>query len=145
MARIVHRLSARTVATLASPGMHADGNGLYLRITKGKNAGKRWVFLYRRAADGKRCEIGLGGSAVVPLAKAREKAAAARAKLADGIDPQSAKQEGDRVPTFGKIADAHIEAMGSSWRNPKHRAQWLMTLQVYAKPIREKQVDKITT
>ena len=145
MARKVHRLSARAVATLATPGMHADGGGLYLRITAGKNAGKRWVFLYRRPSDGKRCEIGLGGSAAIPLAKARDKAAAARSKLADGIDPRAARQEGERVPTFGEIADAHIAAMEPSWRNPKHRAQWEMTLREYAKPLRDKPVNQITT
>jgi hypothetical protein len=44
--------------------MHADGGGLYLRI----GAGKRWVFLYRRPKDGKRCEMGLGGVLAVSLA-----------------------------------------------------------------------------
>ena len=74
MARHVHRLSARKVVTLTEPGMHADGGGLYLRITTGRSAGKRWVFVYRRPSDGKRCEIGLGGTASVSLARAREKA-----------------------------------------------------------------------
>ncbi|MEE9590099.1 MAG: integrase arm-type DNA-binding domain-containing protein, partial [Hyphomicrobiaceae bacterium] len=84
MPRQLDRLSARKVATLKTPGMHADGGSLYLRISAGKNAGRRWVFLYRRPADGKRCEIGLGGTTAVPLAIARKKAAEARAHLADG-------------------------------------------------------------
>ena len=102
MARHVHRLSARKVATLATPGMHADGGGLYLRISAGKNAGKRWVFLYRRRSDGKRCEMGLGGYAAVPLAKAREKAAAARACVDDNRDPLAEKTSADRMPTFAR-------------------------------------------
>ena len=145
MPRQVHRLSPRKVETLATPGMHADGGGLYLRVSAGKSSGKRWVFLYRRPADGKRCEIGLGGVLAVTLARAREKAAAARACIDDGRDPLAEKNVEDRMPTFGELADWHIATMGTSWRNPKHRAQWEMTLREYAKPLRGVPVNKITT
>ena len=145
MARNVHRLSARKVATLTSNGMHADGGGLYLRITTGKKAGKRWVFLYNRPRDGKRCEMGLGGSLAVPLAKARQRAAEARALISDGQDPLAMRQAAVRMPTFGEVADQHIKAIGSGWRNQKHRAQWEMTLTIYAKPLREKPVNEIIT
>lgn len=145
MARNVHRLSARKVDTLTTPGMHADGGGLYLRITAGTKAGKRWVFLYRRPVDGKRCEIGFGGASAVPLAKARKKADEARALVADGKDPLATRQAAERMPTFGELADQHIKSMSPSWRNPKHRAQWEMTLKVYAKPLRDKPVNAITT
>ena len=145
MARQLNRLNARKVEALALPGMHADGGGLYLRITAGTNPGKRWVFLYRRPADGKRCEVGLGGIVAVPLARAREKARAARERIADGGDPLADKRANDVVPTFGDLADRHIATMGPSWRNPKHRAQWEMTLREYAKPLRGKPVNEITT
>ena len=145
MARQIHRLSARKAETLAAPGMHADGGGLYLRVSAGKNGGKRWVFLYRRPSDGKRCEIGLGGAAVVSLARAREKAGAARNSLADGRDPLADKNADDRMPTFGELADKHIAAMQSGWRNAKHLAQWEMTLREYAGPLRNKPVNQITT
>jgi hypothetical protein len=145
MARRINRLSARAVATLARPGLHADGGGLYLRISTGKNSGRRWVFLYRRPSDGKRCEVGLGGAAAVSLVRAREKAASARARLADGHDPLADKQGNRRAPTFGELADQRIEAMAPSWRNPKHRAQWEMTLREYARPLRDKPVNEITT
>lgn len=49
------------------------------------------------------------------------------------------------MPTFGELADRHIATMGPSWRNPKHRAQWEMTLRQYAKPLRGKLVNEITT
>ena len=35
--------------------------------------------------------------------------------------------------------------MRPSWRNPKHAAQWAMTLREYAAPLRRLPVDKITT
>ena len=145
MARQVHRLSAVKVAKETKPGLYADGAGLYLRITTGRSAGKRWVFVYRRPSDGKRCEVGLGGAATVPLAKAREKAGAARTSLADGRDPLSDRLGARRTPTFGELADEHIEAMSTNWRNAKHRAQWQMTLGTYANPLRNKPVDAITT
>lgn len=145
MARQIHRLSAVKVAKELKPGLYADGGGLYLRITDGKSAGKRWVFLYRRPIDGKRCEIGLGGYVAVPLAKAREKAAAARASVADGRDPLLDKQGTKQIPTFGEVADQHVAAMGASWRNPKHRAQWEMTLREYAASLRARPVNEITT
>jgi hypothetical protein len=43
MARKINRLNARTVATIAKHGRHADGGGLYLSISA--NGGRRWVFL----------------------------------------------------------------------------------------------------
>ncbi|MBU6157362.1 MAG: tyrosine-type recombinase/integrase, partial [Alphaproteobacteria bacterium] len=138
-------MSPTEVAKKTKPGLFADGGGLYLRVSAGKSAGKRWVFLYRRPLDGKRCEIGFGGTSAVPLTVARKKAAEARALLAEGKDPLALRQAAQRTPTFGELADKHIEAMSPSWRNPKHRAQWEMTLREYAKPLRSKPVDAITT
>lgn len=145
LTRNVHRLSARKVQTLTAPGMHADGDGLYLRITTGKSSGKRWVLLYRRPSDGKRCEIGLGGTSAVPLAKARKKAGEARALISDGKDPLTVQRAAGSMPTFGEMSDQHIKAMGPSWRNTKHRAQWETTLKVHASLLRDKPVNEITT
>ena len=89
--------------------------------------------------------MGLGGVAAVTLARARVKAAEARVHISDGRDPRVVKDAEDQMPTFGEIADRHIAAMEPNWRNPKHRAQWKMTLDVYAKPLRAKPVDQITT
>jgi hypothetical protein len=43
--------------------------------------------------------------------------------------------------TFGECADRLIETMQPCWRNAKHRAQWTMTLKVYAAPLRRLPVD----
>ena len=136
MARQLHTLSARTVATLTKPGRHSDGGGLYLNITA--SGARSWVFMWK--TDGKRREMGLGSQRDVPLAKARERAAEARQKLADGQDPIVARDK-PRVMTFGEAADALIESMSSSWRNEKHRAQWKMTLTVYCEPHPEQAGD----
>jgi hypothetical protein len=38
-----------------------------------------------------------------------------------------------------------IESKGAGWSNAKHRAQWAMTLKVYAAPLRRLPVNAITT
>jgi integrase len=93
---------------------------------------------------GKPTEIGLGSARDVTLARARELAGQARAKLAEGLNPKDVRRRSGGT-TFGECADRLIEAMQPSWRNAKHAAQWRMTLQVYAAPLRRLPVDKITT
>ena len=46
---------------------------------------------------------------------------------------------------FGELADEVVTEQGKSFRNAKHRAQWKMTLETYAAPLRPKAVDAITT
>src|ERR1700737_2123459 len=139
MSRKINRLNARSVATLTERGRHADGGGLYLSISP--NGGRRWVFLYRW--HGKPTEIGLGSARDVSLARARELGANARAKLAEGSNPQDVRRSAGA--SFGECADQLIAAMGPSWRNKKHAAQWEMTLRDYAAPLRRLPVEKVTT
>ncbi|KLK90139.1 integrase [Microvirga vignae] len=140
MARQLHTLSARTVATLTKPGRHSDGGGLYLNIAP--SGARSWVFMWK--VGGKRREMGLGSLRDVPLAKARQKAAEARQQVADGLDPLASRDK-PVVMTFGEAADALIESMSFSWRNEKHRAQWKMTLAVYSEPLRSKPITEIGT
>ncbi|CAN7313864.1 integrase arm-type DNA-binding domain-containing protein [Bradyrhizobium sp. LjRoot220] len=153
MAKAFNRLPANVLSKKLHPGRHADGGNLYLSISK--TGTKRWVFLYR-GANSRPIEMGLGAARDVPLARAREKATAARALLADGKDPLEARRAEDDVPTFGEAAKALIDTMRPSWKNEKHAAQWLMTLlgvdadgkpteYDYCKAIREKPVDKVVT
>ncbi len=101
--------------------------------------------------DGKRREMGLGraGMGGVSLATARKAAAKARDALEHGKNP-TVERDAERAPavvapTFGEVADEFVEGQGLQWRNEKHRAQWSMTLKVYAKPLRELPVDQIDT
>ncbi len=145
MARQLRKLSSRTVASLTTPGKHGDGGGLYLDIDK--DGRRRWIFLAIR--DGKRREMGLGGCPAVSLAEARAKADEARKLVAAGVDPIEARRDAGKAeagkPTFGECADKFIEAKSSEWRNDKHRAQWKMTLEKYAAPLRSRPVDEIDT
>ena len=91
MARHLKRLTARTVAAMTKPGRHADGQNLYLTISRtGAAVSKRWTFMFSFA--GKQCEAGFGPAAAVTLAEAREKAARYRSMLAKGIGPAGRKE-----------------------------------------------------
>jgi integrase len=81
------------------------------------------------------------------LKAARDKAAEGRALVKAGVDPIAEWNKADtgEVPTFGKAADAFLEARSGEWRNEKHRAQWAMTLTRYCGPIRDTSVDAIDT
>jgi integrase len=141
----INRLTARSIATAKKPGRLADGANLYLRIDKA--GGKRWIFFYR--LNGKQREAGLGGANYLGLAKAREIAIGMRELLAQGIDPLDARRADRRATaarvTFGHCADAFLAAKESSWRNAKHRAQWRMTLETYAAPLRALPVAEVST
>jgi hypothetical protein len=139
MAHGISRLSARTVETAKSPGLIADGGGLYLQVSK--SGAKSW--LYKFMLNGRSREMGLGSLKAVSLADAREKAALCRSSLADGIDPIDARQADrsrniaadQKTITFEDAADAYIAAHESGWKNAKHASQWHNTLRADAHSI----------
>ena len=134
-------------ALLKTPGRHGDGQGLFFR-TLGDNKAY-WVFRYR--IGGKEREKSIGPYPEVSLSEARIKHAALRAQvLNDKIDPvgekraaKAARVYAASVPTFGEMADQYIASHEASWKNPKHRDQWVMTLGKYCSAIRELPVDKV--
>lgn len=142
MARALHKLTARSVASLTAPRRHGDGGGLYLSVSN--DGRRRWIFLFRQ--HGKLREMGLGSARDVSLAQAREKAATARKQVTEGLDPVIERSRSKvTAPLFGEAADALIAAIAPQFRNAKHIKQWRMTLKLYAAPLRAKPVDQITT
>lgn len=131
------KLSETRIRTLSKPGIYSDGGGLYLRVRSGGS--RQWFFIFKRG--GKRTEIGLGGygqgTAPVSLKLAREKADAIRDKLARGEDIAKHK-------TFADVMDDVLAVKEESFRNDKHRAQWIMTLQKYAKPLHKMPIADIS-
>ena len=121
MARAIHKLTAREAATIAKPGRHSDGGGLYLFISPDNR--RRWTFLY--TWRGKLSEAGLGSASKggVTLKAARDKAAEGRALVKAGVDPIAEwnKPEAEAVPTFGAAADEFLAAQKGGWRNEKHK------------------------
>jgi integrase len=148
MARQLKRLTARTVAAMAMPGRHADGQNLYLTISRtGASVSKRWTFMFSFA--GKQREAGFGPAATVTLAEAREKAARYCSMLAKGIDPLAAKKAAREAEagrrTFGQCADELIASKRREWRSEIHAGQWRTTIDDYCRPILDKPVDAIDT
>jgi integrase len=133
-------LTARKVET-AKPGKYSDGGNLYLVVSEA--GARKWVL--RFTWRGRAKEMGLGGAKNVPLADAREKAASARRKIAQGLNPINERKRDGGIPTFGKMADDVRETLSAGFRNDKHKAQWKSTLESYAAPLRGKPVDTIAT
>ena len=67
------------------------------------------------------------------LALAREKAAENRAAVAEGRDPVADKRS-PTMPTFKEAAKAAHEANKPRWRNTRHIASWMQTLERHAIP-----------
>src|SRR5437764_4885921 len=139
MARLSDRLSAKRVELAATPGMYADGQGLYLRV--GSGGAKSWGLRYRH--NGRVHDLGLGPYHLVPLAEARKRATEQwRLLRLDGQDPlltrragrDKAKLAAAKAMTFKACAEAYMAAHQAGWRNPKHRTQWTGTLNTYVYP-----------
>jgi len=88
----------------------SDFEGLFILIKV--SGAKSWRFKYR--IDGKEKLLVIGDYPAVTLAKARLARDAAKALLADSVDPNEAKQEDRRIrleangQTFEKISDAFL-------------------------------------
>ena len=133
------RLTTKRLAKLRSKiGRHGDGHGLYLQVLSPSNAS--WILRYQQ--NGRKRWMGLGPLHTIGLAEARERARKARQQLLDGIDPLDAKAEARaaaalaaaKTMTFEQAARQYFDAHEHSWRNAKHRAQFLSSLNAYVFP-----------
>ncbi|MGX9426268.1 MULTISPECIES: tyrosine-type recombinase/integrase [Bradyrhizobium] len=160
MARGYGKLTAKKVEQLSERGLYGDGGGLYLQVAKGGS--KSWLFRFKQGGHSR--WHGLGSARDVSLADARIKAADARRVRLSGGDPIEVKRavkaaariEAAKAITFGAAAKRFIAANRAGWRNPKHAAQWEMTLlgidpkgkptkHDYCKPIRDLPIGAIDT
>src|SRR5262245_11151954 len=86
-----------------------------------------WVL--RCVVKGKRCDLGLGSAKLVTLAEARDDAHRLRKIARAGGDPLAERRHERRpVPTFRTAAEEVHKAVSPTFRNPKHSAQWLSSL-----------------
>ena len=135
-------LAARTVSTTSEPGRYADGGGLYLLVAPGGS--KSWML--RTVVKGRRCDLGLGSVELVSLADAREDARRLRRIARAGGDPLAERrQERRAVPTFEAAATDVHAAHAASFKNEKHRKQWLSSLGGVFSAFGSKRVDAITS
>jgi integrase len=111
------------------------------------------MFRFRDRVTGKRHDMGLGrfGKYDVTLKEARESAGEARALLRQYQNPiierqkllREAKQAHANRITFKICRDRFIDANKAEWKNKKHTAQWVSTLDTYAKSILDMPVEEI--
>ena len=133
MKRHGNKLTAAAVRAATEPGLHGDGHGLYLQVSAFDT--KSWVFRYM--IGGRARKMGLGPLHTVSLAEARKRAADARLKALDGIDPidehkaqrAARRVEAAKAMTFKQCAESYIKANELTWKNDKHIAQWHATFE----------------
>ena len=131
MARATGRLTALKVEKAKGPGMYADGDGLYLRVTK--HGTKNWVLRYMldRRPSGWTVPFPLYG-----LQEARAKALDARRKRHEGIDPieaSRAERARQKLRPPRQLRSGNAPKPTSTRTAPagasKHAAQWAATFQ----------------
>jgi len=122
-------LSVARAKALTAPGRYADGDGLHLVVS----ATGRKSRVQRITIDRRRRDIKLGSFPAVSLARARERAMENRAAVAQGRDPLAEKHI-QTTPTFREAAHAVHKANMPRWRNHRHIASWMQTLERHAMP-----------
>ena len=132
---------ARHPGGSARPVRLADGDGLFLQVTK--DGAKSWVYRFNHA--GKAREMGLGSLRDVGLPAARVRRDEARSRLRAGADPiehkaaqlrsETEARSRRRATGFRVVAEEFIAARQAAWANKKHRAQWPATLARYVYPV----------
>ena len=125
--------SAVAVRNVKTPGRYSAGETLYLVVWP--SGRKTWV--QRLTAKKRRRDIGLGPYPAVTLAQARQMAREHLSVAKAGGDPLEMRRNEAKLaetPAFEALARQHIAENLNSWKNNKHKAQWLSTLQTYAFP-----------
>lgn len=137
------RLNALRVRSESTPGRYADGNGLYLVVDP--SAAKRWIL--RIVIAGKRCDLGLGSTQLVSLVEARDEALRLRALARKGLDVLAERRATRRViPTFADAAREVHKQHSAAFRNDKHKAQWLASLEADIFPVLgDRRLDSIAS
>jgi integrase len=121
------KLSAKRVQSVKERGMYGDGLGLYLNVAAGGT--KSWILRTTVKGQTKRREIGLGSVDTLSLADARLKAGDLRKEAKAGRDPATKRDEPEQQQISFKDAAHQLHAMlAPTFRNEKHKAQWLSSL-----------------
>lgn len=125
------KLTATRIKSIKAPGRYVDGAGLMLNVTK--SGSRSWVL--RVQHDGRRRDFGLGSERDVTLSEARDEARRIRRMVRKGLDPLAERRkEASRNRTFRMAAVDYHSAYYKTWKNGKHRDQWINTLKTYAFP-----------
>ena len=91
--------------------------------------------MVRVQKNGRRRDIGLGGYPKLRLADARKRAADVLRQVELGLDPVAERKRAAGMPSFRQAAAARHRELEKGFRNAKHRAQWLRSLEAHACPV----------
>ncbi|MFT8713033.1 tyrosine-type recombinase/integrase [Komagataeibacter rhaeticus] len=149
MPRISHnRLTVRAVSSLKD-GVFADGGNLWLTV---KGNTRAWSVRYTSPVTGKVREMGIGSTRTISLADARERAAAARKQVADGIDPlevrrqEQAERKKESGLTFAQVAEKFMVEKAPNWRSARAAPLRQGILRIHICPvIGDKAVNEVET
>lgn len=122
------KLTVKGIASLKARGKYSDGNGLYVRV--GPTGSKSWIL--RIVVHGVRKELGLGSISLVPLAEARDLAYKYRKIAREGGNPDAVRKQESLI--FADAARRVHQTLLPTWRNEKHAATWLSSIETYAFP-----------
>lgn len=114
-------------------GKFSDGQGLWL--VKRSVAQGKWIL--RVSIDGRRREMGLGRFPDVSIAEARQRAAEARRKVRDGLDPITVRAQSKLKPkrlTVKEAIDGCFAAKQAELKGEVNAARWLSPLAVHIIP-----------
>ena len=125
------KLTAKFVENISKAGKYYDQHGLFLHVRP--SGAKKW--LQRYTFQGRRREIGLGSAKIVSVATARRNAHQNLVLVSEGIDPIEDKKQDSIIPSFEVAAREVYEDNRPTWRNAKHAAQFITTLETYAFPV----------
>ena len=122
-------------SALSKPGVHSDGDGLFLKVRSDKagNAGSAQWFV-RIQFEGKRRDYGLGGSRLLSLAEARDAARVLRKAIkVERRDVLSERRgQADAMITFRQAAQIYHAENEAGWKSIVYARQWLASLENYA-------------
>jgi integrase len=140
------KLTLKTIPQLTEKGRYGDGRGLYLQVVpKNGRLIRSWIFRYQRGSIEK--VMGFGPLDDVSLEQARELASQQRNLLRQGIDPVTARDveranraaqmvaDEAKSKTFQQVAELYFKQHSPKWKNLKHAAQFLSSLETYAYPV----------
>lgn len=130
---------------------HGGVAGLRLEPGARKGQGK-WILRFVSPKTGKRRDMGLGRYPEVGIADAEQRAFEARRSISEGIDPidsrramRASEVAAEAIPTFKRAAETVFSDLKASWKNKKHREQWINTLRTYVYPaLGDRRVDELS-
>lgn len=135
-----HKKLSDLAVRQALPGRHADGNGLYLLVSK--TGSRAWI--QRLVINGRRRDLGLGSYTLVPLVEARQQALENRRLARRGQDPTALRAE-ETTPTVQAAVEAVIATRRANWRNQDTEQKWRRRFETIVFPsIGDKPIHQVT-